>query len=329
MKKIIIPIINTWIWDLVMLLPLLKNIENNSKIKCTILINKEFYKTILEYSFIDLNKFNIIYTNNISSIKLWINFRKKYNIILVPTIGLKPLILWKLLWFQIFSKPLIIKNKYISLWINTPLNIKEHDIKNNINLLNIFYQKYPSIKSEIKQCKPLLNNTILKEKIIFIHPWFDWNSIFNKDWWIKNWIKLIEKLYKEKKEYKIKIIIWKWWFEEKYLNEYIKLERTLKSVSVIYNKSLDYVINQLSNWEYLINTDSWIWHIAWALWIKTITIFWVTDENHIWVYSKKAINIRYKNSFPCFSQWLILNTNCIDNWWIKKINIENILKNIT
>ena len=317
--KIIIPIINTWIWDFIMALPLLKNIEKNKNLEPILLFNKQVYKDIFDFSFLNKDRFEVILEDNISNFKFWLKLRKQAKIIISPTVWFKPLILWKSLFFKVYSKPLILGNKFWNVWIKSFWIPQNHDVINNINILERFYKDYKNIKQQIKIYEPKLiieNNN--KEKIIFIHPWFDWNSILPKDWWIENWISLVEQLANLKKDYKIKIIIWPW-FEENFKEEYFKLSEKYKNIEVIYKIDLKQLVKELAKWEILINTDSWIGHLAWALWLKTITLFWPVDETQSKVFSKKAITIRDNQTKPCYSQGI----------WIKKCNNLNWLKNIT
>ena len=322
--KIIIPIINTWIWDFIMTLPLLKNIEENKNLEPILLFNKQVYKDIFDFSFLNKDRFEIILENNVSSLKFWINLRKQAKVIITPTVWIKPLVLWKNLFFQIYSKPLIWKNRCWNIWIKTFWIPQDHDVINNIKILEKFYQDNKDLKQQIKIYEPkLVVENVDKEKIIFIHPWFDWNSIIPKDWWIENWISLIEKLVSLKNNYKIKIIIWPW-FEEKFKDEYFKLSEKFGNVEVLYKLNFRKLITELAKWEILINTDSGIGHLAWALWLSTITLFWPADEKQTWVFSKKAITIRAKRSKSCYSQG-IWTRKCMDLGGLKDIKVTDIL----
>jgi len=323
--KIITPIINTWIGDFIMTLPMLKNIEKNSNLQPILIFNKQVYKDIFDFSYLKKDRFEVLITNNVTKIKFWIDLRRQSNIIISPTVWLKPLLLWKNLFFKVYSKPLIFKNRFYTLWIKTFWIPKDHDVINNIKIIERFYQDYPQVKVETQIYQPKLKVwNIKKEKIIFIHPWFDGNTKIPRDWGVENWVNLVKKLSEIKEDYIIKIIIWPWW-EEKFKDYYFDLEKKLNNVKVIYKLKFKELINELAKWEILINTDSGIWHLAWALWLRTITLFGPADERQTWVFSSNAVVIRAKWSKPCYSQGIWLS-NCEDKWWLLSIEVEDILQ---
>lgn len=322
--KIIIPIINTWIWDFIMTLPLLKNIEENKNLEPILILNKQVYKNVFDFSFLNKDRFEVILENDVSSLKFWINLRKQAKIIVSPTVWVKPLILWKSLFFQIYSKPLIWKNKLWNIWIRMFWIPKDHDVVNNIKILERFYQDYKNLKQQTKIYEPkLIVENTNKEKIIFIHSWFDWNSILPKDWGLNNWISLVKELVNFKKNYKIKIIIGPW-FEKKFKDEYFRLAEKFENVEILYKLGFKSLIKELAKWEVLVNTDSWIGHLAWALWLKTVTLFWPVDETQSKVFSKKAIVIRAEESKPCYSQGIWVR-ECKDLGGLKNIKVTDIL----
>jgi hypothetical protein len=69
-----------------MTLSLLKNIEENKNLEPVLIFNKQVYKDIFDFSFLDKNRFEVVLEKNISNLNFWVKFRKQAKVIISPTV---------------------------------------------------------------------------------------------------------------------------------------------------------------------------------------------------------------------------------------------------